>query len=113
MNIRTTLISLVGIAATIPALANAACADTFPNGQCLYGEPAQHAGSTDTIDLAKTRSVAVQYGKTVKFVNGDKSFTWTFNGAAERGFALAKIAPDGIDTRMAAIYVGQNPLFAE
>jgi hypothetical protein len=113
MNIRTTLIGLVGIAATIPALANAACADTFPNGQCLFGEPAVHAAPAQTVDLAKTRSVHVPYGKTVKFVNGDQSFTWTFNGADERGVALAKIAPDGIDTRMAAVYVGQNPLLAE
>jgi hypothetical protein len=113
MNIRTPLFALVGIAATIPAFANAACADTFPNGQCLYGEPARHAAHAETVDLAKTRSVDVPYGKTVKFVNGDKSFTWTFNGADERGLALAKIAPAGIDTRMANVYVGQNPLHAE
>jgi hypothetical protein len=111
MKFRTSFISLAAIAAALPMFAHAAaCKDTFPNGQCLYGEPAKEAAPAETVDLARTHAVDVQYGETVKFVNGGQSFTWTFDGADARGLELSQIAPSDVDTRMAKVYVGANPL---
>jgi hypothetical protein len=75
--------------------------------------PAKDTAPAETVDLARTHAVAVQYGETVKFVNGDHSFTWTFDGADNRGLALSQIAPSDVDTRMAKVYVGTNPLLEE
>jgi hypothetical protein len=60
-----------------------------------------------------TRYINVVGGTTVRFVSGDKSFSWTFqNGnASVIPFDLQKIAPDGALTHAVTVYVADNPLY--
>nr|WP_052170819.1 CzcE family metal-binding protein [Massilia sp. JS1662] len=104
MKIRSAILSLAALAATAPVLAHAACDDTFRNGACLYGEPATGAPMR-TVDLSTTRSIAVKYGETVRFVDGDHAFAWTFDGLGQRAVPLAKVAPAGVDTHAARVYI--------
>lgn len=109
MNIRTAILSLAAIATSVPLFAHAAaCEDTFRNGACIYGEPS--AGKPDrTIDLSTNQRINVAYGETVKFVDQGRSFAWSFDGLGDRVLDLAKVAPAGIETRSATVYVaGSN-----
>ncbi|MET0517443.1 MAG: CzcE family metal-binding protein [Burkholderiaceae bacterium] len=111
MNIRSPLIRAAGlIALTLPVFAHAACNETFVNGQCIFGAPAQTVSADRTVDLSKNPQVEVQYGDTVKFVNGSKSFTWAFNGLGERSVKLSEIAPQGFASAKAVVNIDPNPL---
>lgn len=105
MNIRTAILSLAAVTASVPVFANAAsCQETFRNGACIYGEPA--SGAYDrTVDLSTKQRVDVAYGETVKFVDQGSSFVWTFDGLDQRAVDLAKIAPSGLDTHASTVYV--------
>lgn len=62
------------------------------------------------IDLAATkRDVSIQYGETVRFVAGDRSFIWTFNGLGGRNVSLSRIAPEGFQTHGVAVEVDIDP----
>jgi hypothetical protein len=60
-----------------------------------------------------TRYVNVTGGSTVRFVVGDRSFTWCFqNGTANvNPFDLGLIAPKGLLTHPVTTYVADNPLY--
>jgi hypothetical protein len=69
------------------------------------------AGSADhTIELkAGTKWVNVTCGETVRFTEGDKSFTWhvlTFHGGP---FNLSSIAPKDFDAKGVRVYVAADP----
>lgn len=60
-----------------------------------------------------TRHVNVTGGSTVRFVVGDRAFTWSFqNGTASVvPFDLELIAPKGLLTHPVTAYVADNPLY--
>ena len=77
----------------------------------LLGEPvsSERADRTVVID-EKTRFVQVDSGQTVKFVAGDKIFSWHFDGP-QGPFELAQIAPPGTLNRRIPGYVNPDPLY--
>lgn len=60
-----------------------------------------------------THHVNVTGGSTVRFVVGDRAFTWNFqNGTANViPFDLELIAPKGLLTHPVTAYVADNPLY--
>jgi hypothetical protein len=79
----------------------------------LLGDPASPSAATRTIVIKPdTRYVNVTGGDIVKFVSGDKTFAWNFDGGENVGsFALNEIAPPGtLDHRIMA-YVTPNPRY--
>lgn len=98
----TSMTSLSGIAA--------AKSDSFMNGQSYYGQPANSGAPARVVDLATANYVNVQYGETVNFVSGAKTFAWTFNGLSPRAVSLTKIAPPDFGTKPLTIYVARDPL---
>lgn len=93
----------------------AGCAATIGTEPPLWllGEASPNAPVVKTIVIKPdTRWVNVIGGETVKFVVGDKSFAWTFNGASSiRDFDLNRVAPAGtLDHRVTA-YIGPDPRY--
>ena len=77
----------------------------------LLGDPAPVSAATRTIVIAQdTKYVNVIGGEIVKFVVGDKSFAWTFNGSYS-AFDLNQIAPPGTLEHKLIAYVAPNPLY--
>jgi hypothetical protein len=107
MNIRTAFFALAALAGA-PVLAQAACTDTFANGACIHGEPANGTAGARTVDLSATRKINAAYGETIKFVDGDKSFAWTFDGLGEHAVPLARIAPSDIKADLVTVYVAAS-----
>lgn len=60
-----------------------------------------------------TRHLNVTGGSTVRFVVGERSFSWNFqNGSAHVvPFDLQQIAPSGLLTHRVVVYVSDNPLY--
>lgn len=80
----------------------------------LIGEPAPPtAAATRTIEIQPgTRWVNVTGGEVVKFVVGDKSFVWSFDGTpTSAGFNLNQIAPEGVLDHPVQGYLAPNPLY--
>ncbi len=111
MNTRTSLVRIAGLLAiALPAFAHAACQDRFANGMCLYGSSHTGQQAERVIDVQKAgHTVGVNYGETVKFVDGDKSFTWTFNGLGGRNVDVQRIAPAGFMTHGLNVSVDRDP----
>lgn len=64
-----------------------------------------------TID-AKTSSVNVEDGETVKFIVRGKSFVWHFDIYPDNSTVeLSRIAPAGIDAQGVTVYIDGNPLY--
>lgn len=64
-----------------------------------------------TID-AKTRSVNVEDGETIKFNVNGKSFVWHFDTYPDTfSIKLSRIAPAGIDSKDVTVYIDGNPLY--
>jgi hypothetical protein len=77
----------------------------------LLGDPAPVSAATRTIVIAPdTRYVNVIGGETVKFVVGDKSFAWTFDGAYPSFDLNQTVAAGTLDHKVTA-YVAPNPLY--
>jgi hypothetical protein len=108
MKIRTAFFALLAVAGAAPILAQAACSDTFANGTCIHGEPANSTAAARTVDLSTTRQISAAYGETIKFVDGDKSFAWTFDGLGEHAVPLSRIAPSDIKAGSATVYVASS-----
>lgn len=81
--------------------------------QHVKGHAAAASAATHTIKiLPKTKYVHVNQGDTVKFVVGEKNFTWhfdTWNPTAN--FPLSAIAPADIATHNVRVYVAANPIY--
>lgn len=70
-----------------------------------YGETAQVSPATRTIVVGRaTQWVNVKQDEVVKFVAGEKEFTWAFEGL-EQGFDLRKIAPAGAIDHYVRVYI--------
>lgn len=100
----------------IPTMvATALCAAcSLPPRIDLMGDPAVVTAATRTIVIAPdTTYVNVTGGEIVKFVVGDKSFAWNFDGADYLDkFDLNQAAPPGILDHSVIAYVAANPLYA-
>ncbi len=93
-------------------LGGVAAAETFRNGQSLYGQSASEGVGLRVVDIRSTKYANVQYGETVVFLGaGDKKFAWTFNGLDGRSWKLAQFAPAGFADKDYRVYVTKNPLY--
>jgi hypothetical protein len=79
----------------------------------LLGDPMQPSADTLTaVITAERKSVNVMAGQTVRFVVGDKSFTWNFSGTRYTApIDLRTIAPPGLIDRPVTIYIWNNPAY--
>ncbi len=101
------------LAAIVAAMLSTACVS--PTGSSsrldMLGAAAPVLAAERTIVIAPdTRYVNVIGGETVKFVAGDKSFAWTFDGAYS-SFDLNQTAPAGMLDHKVTAYVAPNPLY--
>jgi hypothetical protein len=100
-----TIATLMLAASVAPAIA----APPPPNS--LSGTPAADTASQYGIRITpNTRYVNVQGGDVVRFMSGDKSFTWNFDGRRPT-LKLSEIAPDGFLDREVNVYISPNPLY--
>lgn len=79
-----------------------------------FGSAALAAAPARVINLAaSTKYVNVTDGDTVRFVQGDTSFTWHFEIFPSRDvFKLSNIAPATMHVDGVEVYVAANPLYA-
>ncbi len=90
----------------------AACAS--PQGGMTWaqrwGDPAADAAATKTVLIEPgTQYVNVTGGEVVKFVDGDKSFAWNFDGPYAYTFDLSRVAPPGVLDHRVTAYVDADP----
>jgi hypothetical protein len=109
---KTKLLLPVLFATTIAA-AGLAVASPQPISFLGNAVPEQAAVDQVVVITDATRHVNVTGGSTVRFVVGERSFTWCFqNGTAHVSpFDLEVIAPKGLLNRAVTIYVSDNPLY--
>ena len=93
----------------------AACASPMNTmaGSGHLGDPVPASSATRAVTITpNTGYVRVADNETVKFVVGDKSFAWTFNGAPDGyAFDLERVAPTGLITHKVVVRVAANPLW--
>jgi hypothetical protein len=91
-------------------------AGTTPQPRAFLGNaaPAQAAADQVIVITDATRHVNVTGGQTVRFVVGERTFTWCFqNGSAHViPFDLQAIAPQGLLNHRITTYVADNPLYS-
>lgn len=80
----------------------------FMSGQSLFGQPTASVQNARVVDVTSSNSVNIRYGELVKFVNGDKSFAWVFNGLDNRAVDLASIAPSGFGGASMKIFIDRD-----
>lgn len=109
---RTIRFAVVSIALT-NSFASVSLADTFRNGQSIYGQPSSEAAQARVVDVVKTKYANVTYGETIVFQGtGDQKFLWTFNGLDASAWNLAKFAPASLLAgKDYWVYVSKNPLY--
>ena len=103
----------------LPAVATAvlfsACASPTKSTDGLgrLGEPAPLSTATRQVNIAPDTSyVDVADGETVKFVVGDKSFAWKFDGSPDGyAFDLQRVAPPAFFTHVVDANVAANPMY--
>lgn len=90
--------------ATLPSHA----ADNYAG---LLGDPAALAAASRTVIIGlDTEYVNMTHGDVVKFVVGDKTFAWNFNGPARVSVIdLDKIAPPGTLDHPVKVYIRRDP----
>lgn len=78
----------------------------------LLGDPAPATAAKRTVAITPdTKYVNVEGGDTVKFLVGDKTFTWHFDVARTiSSFNLKQIAPDLLDHSV-MVYVEPDPMY--
>lgn len=100
----------------IPAVAAATlcAACSLPPRIDLLGDPAVVTAATRTIVITpETSYINVTGGEIIKFVVGDKSFAWNFDGADYlEKFDLNQTAPPGMLDHRVIAYVAANPLYS-
>jgi hypothetical protein len=79
----------------------------------LLGEPAPDSSASRTIVInPDTTSVHVTGGDIVKFIAGDKTFTWNFDGPLSvTRVRLNRVAPAGVFDHEVSAYVSPNPMY--
>ena len=94
----------------------AGTAGAAPQPRAFRGSaaPAQAAADRVIVITDATRYVNVTGGQTVRFVVGDRTFTWCYqNGSAHViAFDLQSIAPQGLLHHAVTTYVADNPLYS-
>lgn len=109
MNVKLTFTGLA------TALLVSACAIPAgpPPSVDMLGAPAPENLARRTIVIAPdTRWVNVTGGETIRFVVGDRSFAWYFDGIdSVSPFDLRRTAPPGVLDRQVLAYVAPNPLY--
>jgi hypothetical protein len=100
-----TLAALLLSATTLPSIAATGSFD-------LLGTAALPSAARSIVVLSSdTDFVEVTRGDIVKFVVGDESFTWDFNGAdSVASFDLRQVAPPWTLAHAITVYVDPNPL---
>jgi len=110
---RTRLLLSLLIAGATAGAANVAAA--APQTDSFRGAAVSDQAAADQVIVLTdaTRYVNVTGGSTVRFVVGDRSFTWSFqNGTAHVvPFDLEEIAPKGLLNHRITTYVSDNPLY--
>lgn len=104
-----------GLCAALTVLLLSACATIdYRIRVDLLGDPALVSAATRTIVVTPaTRAVNVTAGEIVKFVAGDKSFAWNFDGAGVvSAFELNIAAPPGMFDHTVMAYVAPNPMYS-
>lgn len=75
-----------------------------------WGDPVADTAATKTIVIGPdTQYVNVTGGEVVKFVDGDKSFAWDFDGPYAYTFELNRVAPPGVLDHRVVAYVDADP----
>jgi hypothetical protein len=92
--------------ATLPSFAD-------DNHVSLLGGATEPSAASLTITIGpNTAYVNVTRGDIVKFVVGDKSFAWSFDGASTISeIDLNNIAPPGILNHLVKVYVKRNTIY--
>ena len=77
----------------------------------LLGDPAPLSAASYEIRIGpKTKYVNVTGGETVKFVVGDKAFTWYFDVSRNTDrFDLNEVAPPGVLDHPVIVYIAPDP----
>lgn len=77
----------------------------------LLGDSAPVAAATRTIVLTpSTTFVNVTGGETIRFVVGEKSFAWNFDGPVS-SFDLKRVAPANMLEQTLKVYIAPNPTY--
>jgi hypothetical protein len=112
---KNTLLLSVMIATTMAAAGTAGVAVAAPQPDSFRGNAAPAQAAVDQVIVINdaTRHVNVAGGSTVRFVVGDRSFTWCFQNGTARviPFDLQLIAPKGLLNHPVTTYVSDNPLY--
>jgi type IV pilus biogenesis protein CpaD/CtpE len=109
----TKLLLPVLTAMTLAAASTAALAGALQSDLRGKAVPAQAAVDQVIVITEATRHINVTGGSTVRFVVGERSFSWNFqNGSAHVvPFDLQAIAPEGLLNHPVTAYVSDNPLY--
>jgi hypothetical protein len=109
---KITLSSLLTIPLMLAAITLTACA-TRTNRVDFYGEPAPASMAERTIVIGPdTKHVNVEGGQIVRFIVGDKEFTWNFTFAQTVGsLDLKEAAPPGMLDHTVRAYVSPDPRY--
>lgn len=76
----------------------------------FLGDPADAAAAIRSVSIGPDTSyVNVTGGDIIRFVVGDKTFAWNFNGAGEYHFDLVLVAPPGVLDHKVMVYVRPDP----
>jgi hypothetical protein len=80
----------------------------------LLGDPAPVSAATRAVVITRaTHSVNVTGGEIIRFVVGDKSFAWNFDGGAMvSAFELNLAAPPGVLDHKVMAYVAPDPRYS-
>ncbi len=96
------------------AVLMAGCATPFPEQPLsLLGIAAPPEAAIKTIFLTpETVHVNVTGGEVVRFVSGNKSFAWSFDGPLQvSNFDLRRVAPPGALDHPVIAYIAPNPMY--
>lgn len=113
MRTRRILPLLIAAALVSVTRAAPACPDAQPLGFLGNAEPMQSAPDQVIVIDDGTRYVNVTSGTTVRFVVGERFFTWNFETGGTRviPFDLERIAPEGFLRHRVVAYVADDPLY--
>jgi len=111
--IKTCIAAMIVAASIAPFAAMAHQAGMHAN-RALGSEAPEQASTRTIVITPASRAINVNNGEVVTLEVGGKSFTWKFDTLRDSDrFALADIAPEGIDTHDLWVYVAPNPIYAE